>query len=176
MSDNAWLQQFTCRELPHLQECSSETAGRFALKKPDIGQGLQAACFLLCALVGLHVTFGLGETEFGGGWLTGPLLSMADNGVLLFIIAFVGTFFWPRIAAAVGLASTLLCLPLYSFLIAPVPFAQIFARGLQWKGQPTPGFHWETWPVIALFASALAIYVCVRRFAAKGGVRTPQRA
>jgi hypothetical protein len=89
------------------------------LKKPDSGHGPQAACFLLCALVGLHVTSGLGETEFGGGWLTGPLLSMADSGALLFILASVGTFFWPRIAAAVGLASTLLCLPLYSFFIAP---------------------------------------------------------
>jgi hypothetical protein len=53
---------------------------------------------------------------------------MADNGILLFIVAIVLTFSFPRVAAAIGLASSVLGAPLCAFFIAPVPFAQIFAR------------------------------------------------
>lgn len=146
------------------------------LRKPDVGQVFQAGCFLLCTSLALELTRGLDGTEFSGGWLTGPLLSMAVIATVLFILALILTFLFPRIAAAIGVASSLLCLPLYCFLIAPVPFAWVFARRHEFKVQPTPGFHWETWPVIALLASAIAIYVCIRCFAASGRVKTSQRA
>ncbi len=85
------------------------------LKKPDIQQFCQASSCLLCVLLDLRITTGLGESEFSGGWLTGPLLSMDDIGSALFILAIVLTFVVPRVAAVTGLASTLLCLPLYLF-------------------------------------------------------------
>lgn len=146
------------------------------MKKPDIGQAFQAGSFLFCAFLALRITSGLDGTEFSGGWLTGPLLSMADIGTVLFILALVLTFLFPRVAAAIGLASALLCLPLYCFFIAPVPFAQVFARGHEFSVQPAPGLHWHTWPVTALLGLAAAFYVCIRRFAAGGRMRTPQRA
>jgi hypothetical protein len=134
------------------------------LRKPDAGQAFQAGSFLLCVYLALQLTRGLDGTEFSGGWLTGPLLSMADSGTLLFILAIVLTILFPRVAAAIGLASSLLCVPLCCFFIAPLPFAHVFARGIEFSSQPTPGFHRRMWPVTTLVAVALASYLCIRRF------------
>lgn len=122
------------------------------------------------------MTAGAGGSEFSGGRLTGPLLSMADNGALLFILAFLLTFLFPRIAAAIGLLSSLLYLPLSCFFIAPVPFAQVFAPGGEFKVQPLPGFHWHTLPVTTLVGVALASCLCIRRFVASGQMPIPRRA
>jgi hypothetical protein len=111
-------------------------------RKPDILQVCQAGSFLLCACLAWQVTSGYEGTEFSGGWLTGPLLSMEEIGTVLFILAIVLTFVFPRVAAAIGLAASVLCLPLYFFFIAPVPFAQVFACGHEFKVEPVPGFHW----------------------------------
>jgi hypothetical protein len=139
--------------------------GTFSVKKPGLQQVYQAGSFLLCVFLGLQITDGLEGTEFSGGWLTGPLLAMEDIGTLLFVLAVVVTFVFPRIAAAIGLASSLLCLPLYFFFIAPIPFAQVFARGHEFKVQPAPGFHWHTLPLTGLLALAVMLYFCVRRLA-----------
>ena len=135
------------------------------MKRPNIAQTFQAGSLLLCVFLALQITSGLDGTEFSGGWVTGPLLSMADIGTLLFVLALVLTFLFPRVSAALGLASTLLCLPLYCFFIAPVPFAQAFASGHEFKVQPAPGFQWHTWPVTGLLALAVTIYLGIRRFA-----------
>jgi len=146
------------------------------MRRPDIEQVFQAGSFLLCVFLELQITSGLDGTEFSGGWLTGPLLSMADIGTLLFVLALVLTFLFPRVAAAIGLASSLLCLPLYCFFIAPVPFAQVFVRGHEFKVQPVQGFHWHTWPVTALLGVAVAVYACIRRLSHSRRVQIPQRA
>jgi hypothetical protein len=145
------------------------------LKRPDIEQAFQAGSFLLCAFLALQITRGLDGTEFSGGWLTGPLLSMADIGTL-FVLALVLTFSFPRVAAAIGLASSSLCFPLYCFFIAPVLFAQIFAGGHEFKVQPAPGFHWDTWPATALVGVAVAIYACIRCLSPSRRMQIPQRA
>ena len=133
------------------------------MKKPDIRQAIQSGGFVICAFLALQLADGLEGTEFSGGWLTGPLLSMADIGTVLFILAFILSWLFPRVAAGIGLASCLLCLPLDCFLIAPVPFAHVFAGGHEFKVQPAPGLHWNTWPVIALIALAVAICICICR-------------
>jgi hypothetical protein len=74
------------------------------MRKPDAWQAFQAISFLLCLCLALQVTSGLDGTEFSGGSLTGPLLSMADIGTLLFILALVLTFLFPRVAAAISRA------------------------------------------------------------------------
>ena len=153
-----------------------EGGGTLSLKNFDILQAFQAGSFLVCVSLAWQISSGYEGTEFSGGWLTGPLLSMEDVGIPLFIVAIVLTFVFPRVAAAIGLSASVLCLPLYLFFIAPLPFAEIFARGHEFMAPPTPGFHWETWPVIAVGASAIAIYVCIRRFGPKAVVRTSQRA
>jgi hypothetical protein len=105
-----------------------------------------------------------------------PLLSMAEIGTLLFVLALVLTFLFLRVAAAIGLASSLLCLPLYCFFIAPGPFAQVFAHGGEFDVQPAPGFHWQTWPVTALLGVAVAVYACIRRLSHSGRTQSSQRA
>lgn len=137
-------------------------------RKPNIGQAVQAGSFVACAILTLQLTDGLEGTEFSGGWLTGPLLSLADIGTALFILALILSFLFPRVAAGIGLASCLSCLPLYCFFIAPVPFAHVFARGHEFKVQPLPGLHWHIWPVTALIAVAVAMCICIRCLTASG--------
>lgn len=146
------------------------------MKKPDIQQVWQAGSLLLCVLLALRITNGLDGTEFSGGWLTGPLLSMEEIGAALFIVAVVLTFVFSRVAAVIGLASSVLCLPLYLFFIAPVSFGQIFARGHESSVQPAPGFHWHAWPVSGVLVLAVTLYVCIRRLVATNRKRLPQRA
>ncbi len=122
---------------------------------------------MLCVFLALQVTDGLDGTEFSGGWLTGPLLSMADVGMILFLVAIVTTFLFPRIAAGLGLVSSLFGLPLYCFFVSPLLFASVFARGHEFKVQPVAGFHWHLWPVSAILAVAIASYICIGRITAQ---------
>ena len=101
----------------------------------------QQVVLIIVCLVGVFVatrnTRGLEGTEFSEGWLTGPLLTMADIGTVLFLLALIVTYVYPRAAAAVGVASCLLCLPLYLYFTAPVPFNSVFGFGHQFQ-RPTP--------------------------------------
>lgn len=124
---------------------------------------LAAGC-LICVILALRNTKGLEGTEFSGGWLTGPLLSMADIGTVLFVAAFIVAFLLPRIAAGIALASSLLCSPLYLFFIAPVRFSQIFGSGHQFKAPPRADLHPDVWALAGLFILALTGYLCVRAF------------
>jgi hypothetical protein len=129
----------------------------------------------LCALLALQITGGHDGTEFSGVWLTGALLSMEDIGSSLFIIAVVLTFVFLRVAAVIGLASSVFCLPLYLCLVAPVPFAQIFARGHEFKIQSAPGFRWHRWPVTGALVLAVTLYVCIRRLVLLTGSKCHSR-
>jgi hypothetical protein len=147
------------------------------MKKPEMPQVWQATSCLLCVLFALKITDGLAGTEFSGGRLTGPLLSMADIGSFFFVLALVVTFVYPRVAAVVGLASSLLCLPLFLFFIAPVPFNQIFGFGHELKVQPSPASTGRIWTATGLLTLAVTSVLCVRRIAARSAPETlPQRA
>src|SRR6266704_4778095 len=86
----------------------------------------QAISCLLCIAVAWVRLDDLGAPEFSGGWLTGPLFTMADDGSVLFILAIVLTFFYRRIAAVIALMASLLFLPLYLYFVAPGPFRWVF--------------------------------------------------
>jgi hypothetical protein len=83
-------------------------------------QSFLAVSCVACVVIVLRNTKGLEGTEFSGGWLTGRLLSMADIGAVLFVLALIGTLWTPRIAEVLGLAASLLCVPLHLYLVAPV--------------------------------------------------------
>jgi hypothetical protein len=100
---------------------------------------------------------------------------MIDIGTVLFVLALIVTFVYPRIAGAIGLASSLLCLPLYLYSIAPVTFNQIFGFGHQFKVQPSGGFHWDRWPIAGVLTMAATIYVCLRGFAVTSRTQIPER-
>jgi hypothetical protein len=131
--------------------------------------------YLACVVVVLCNTNGLEGTEFSGGWLTGPLLSMADIGTVLFVLAFVVTFRTPRIAAALGIASSLLYLPLYLYFLAPVPFSEIFGWGHQFKVQPNEAFHWDPWATGGVLTIAVTTYGCLRGLAVTTGPRIQEQ-
>ena len=144
------------------------------MKKPGRQQlGLALSC-LVCVIVALRNTNGLEGTEFSGGWLTGPLLSMTDIGTVLFVLALIVTFLYPRIAGAIVLASSLLCLPLYLYFIVPVPFNKIFGFGHQFKVQPSGGFHWDRWAIAGVLTLAVTIYISLRGFAVTSRTQTPE--
>jgi hypothetical protein len=145
------------------------------MKKPGTHQVALALICLVGVFVALQNTRGLEGTEFSGGWLTGPLLSMADVGTALFLLALVVTFVFPRVAAAIGLASSLLCLPLYLYLTAPVQFNQIFGFGHELKVHPSAGFHWNRWAIAGVLTLAVTTYICLRGFAAASREQTPER-
>ena len=141
------------------------------MKKPGKQQLWLAVSCLVCVIVALRNTNGLEGTEFSGGWLTGPLLSMIDIGTLLFVLGLIVTFMYPRIAQAIALASSLLCLPLYLYFIAPVPFNQIFGFGHQFKVQPSGGLHWNGWAITGVVTLAVTAYVCLHGFAVTSRVQ-----
>ena len=120
-------------------------------------------------MVVLRNTSGLGESEFSGGSLTGPLLSMADVGALLFVLTAIVAFRYSRFAAIVGLASCVLCLPLYLFFIAPLPFNRIFGFGHEFKTQPIGGLNW--WAMGGVLTLAITAYICVTALRSPGGLR-----
>ena len=144
------------------------------MRKPGKQQLELALSCLVCVIVTLRNTNSLEGTEFSGGWLTGPLLSMTDIGIVLFVLALIVTFLYPRIAGAIGLASSLLCLPLYLYFIAPVPFNQIFGFGHQFKVQPSGGFHWDRWAIAGVLTLAVTIYMSLRGFAVTSRTQTPE--
>lgn len=86
---------------------------------------------------------------------------MADIGTVLFVLAFILAFLFPRIAAGIALVSSVLCLPLYLFFIAPLRFSQIFGSGHESKTQPRADFQVGVWALAGLFAIAVTGYLCV---------------
>ena len=131
------------------------------MKKPPKQQITLALSCLACAGVALRNTRGLEGTEFSGGWLTGPLLSMADVASVLFVLAVFVSFVYPRTAGATALVSSLLCLPLYLYFLASVPFNRIFGFGHELKVQPSAGFRWDAWALAGVLSLAITAYACV---------------
>jgi len=143
------------------------------MKTPGKQQIGLAICCVVCAFVALQNTGGLEGTESSGGWLTAPLLSMADIGSALFLLALIVTFLYPRVVGAIALVSSLLCLPLYLYFTAPVLFNRIFGFGHEFKVQPTGGFHWHRWVMAGVLTLAVTTYACLRSFAASNRKQIP---
>jgi hypothetical protein len=122
---------------------------------------LQAITCLLCVVVAWMRNFG---GEFAGGRVTGPLFSMFELGSVVFVLALLLTFVYPKIAAAIALAACLVSLPLYLFFIAPGPFRSVF------KGEYTVPLQaslvWDTWAIAGVLALAVVAYVSMRSFSA----------
>jgi len=124
-------------------------------------QLLQAVICLLCAAVAwVSPVADLEGTEFGGGRVTGPMLHMHDVGSVLFLLALLLTLVYPRVAAAIAIAASVLSLPLYLYFAAPGPFRWV-VRG-NWKTPLRANFEWHNWTIAGIVTLALATYVCIR--------------
>jgi hypothetical protein len=131
----------------------------------------QVATCLLCTAVAWRYESIIGPlegTEFGGGWLTGPLLHLYDIGAVLLFIALLLVFFFRRIAAVITILASLLCLPLYLYFTAPGPFRRIF-YWVYFESPIQSSFRWNTEAVVGILTLAIAAYVGFRSFLAARG-------
>lgn len=112
-----------------LYTATEQEHSRLSLRKLWINLRKQRLWQILAALASVafawKLTEGLRGTEFSGGRITGPLLNMVDLGSLSLIVSALALFRWPRIAAAVALAGSLLCLPISVYFVAPGPFRHV---------------------------------------------------
>jgi hypothetical protein len=132
------------------------------MKIPGKNEVWQAMSFLLCIVVAWVCLDDFGASEFRGGRITGPVFSMFDDAWLIFFFAILLTFVYPRVAAALAIAATLLCLPLYLYVIAPGPFRFIFPGN--WKSPLEANLAWNTWAIAGLLTLAAAVFISVRSF------------
>ena len=123
------------------------------------GKAYAGVC-VVCALVGGLFADPLGALEFGGGTVTGPLLSLHRFSLLLFVLSALTTFCLPRIAAAIGLCAVAASLPLYLFFLAPGLFRAVF--GGEWSVPPIGRFAWNAGAAAAIAASLFAAVTSVR--------------
>jgi hypothetical protein len=130
------------------------------MKKPGKNELWQAGSVLLCVILAWWNLDSFGASEFDGGRITCPLFSMFDNGSLLLALACLVTFFYPRIAAVIALAASLLCLPLYLYFVAPGPFRSVF------KGEYSVPLHtyfeWNNWAIAGILSLVCAAFVSSR--------------
>jgi hypothetical protein len=130
------------------------------MEKPSKQKVFQAiACLLCVAVLWIHLN-DFGASEFGRGRLTGRLFTLADYSSVLFLAAFLLTFFLPRVAAAVVWTASLLCLPFYLYMLLPEPYRLAF------KGEYSVPLQkpivWNNWAVAGTLSVFLAAVVSVR--------------
>jgi hypothetical protein len=107
------------------------------------------ACFACAVVLWIHLN-DFGASEFSGGRLTAPLTRMAEMGSLLFVIALLLTFPHRRFAATIALAATLLCLPLYLYVLMPGLYGWIL-KG-EYSVTIDRPFHWNNWAVVGILS------------------------
>ena len=122
----------------------------------------QALACLACVVVLWVRVDGFGASEFGGGWLTGALLRMADLGALFFLAALVLTFFLRRAAATIALMAALLCLPFYLYILMPGPYRSLF-KG-EYSVPLNRPFYWDTWAAVGVFSLLLVAVPSLRSY------------
>jgi hypothetical protein len=122
--------------------------------KGKLGQALVS---MICLLLAWKMTDGLEGSEFGGGTITGPVLSMVDAAILFFLLSLLLVFWLRRASALLTGVGCLLCLPLNLPLLAPGPFRRI-ALG-QWSVALQSNFVLSRWTLG--WALALLLGICI---------------
>ncbi len=130
------------------------------MTKHRIHQFTQSAWCLICAMAVWRYAYSLEGTEFSGGRLTGLLLDMKDAGGLLFILACAMMFFYRRIAAAIAILASLLCLPLYLYFVAPGSFRWLF--GGEYSVPLRASFVWDAWTILWITLLAITTFVALK--------------
>jgi hypothetical protein len=130
------------------------------LSKQKVWQA--AACLACVGLLWISLEGELGHSEFSGGSLTGKLFAMADFGFLFFLVALLLTIFHPRVAAALVLAATLLCLPFYFYILMPGPYRRMF-KGEYSVPLERP-FVWDNWAVVGVLSLVIAAFLSLHSF------------
>jgi hypothetical protein len=132
------------------------------MRKPSKGKAMQALACLACLVVLWVRVADFGASEFSGGWLTGPLLRMADLGAVFFLVALVLIFFLRRAAAIIALAAALFCLPFYLYILMPGPYRWIFKGG--YSVPLNRSFHWDAWAAVGVFSLLFVAVLTLRSY------------
>jgi hypothetical protein len=128
-----------------------------------------AVICVVCAVVGGLFASPLEASEFSGGTVTGPLLSVHSFSLLLFLLSALVTFFLPRIAAAMSLCAVAASLPLYLFFLAPGLLRAVF--GGEWSVPAIGLFAWNAGAAAAIAVSLFVAVTSVRSLRARRALR-----
>lgn len=132
---------------------------------------MQIVSFLACAATGWVTSETVATTEFSGGRVTGPLLTLQDSGLYLFLAAVLLTFLSRRLAAGIALIASLVSLPFYLYFVVPGLFRFLF------KGEYSVPLRayivWDGSAIAGILTLALAGYVCLHSFLSMNGAELP---
>lgn len=90
-----------------------------------------------------------------------PLAGNQILATLLYLLALILTFKYPRLASISALIACFFSLPIYLYLVFPRPFRQA------WPGQwsvpyiPPEKFEWDGWWITGILVTTLVALVCV---------------
>jgi len=110
---------------------------------------------LLASWLSLRNTNSLDGSEFSGGRLTGPILTMCEIAIIVFVVGIVLAYPFPRIASVTSLLASLLSLPFLLYWIAPRPVRSIY-KG-EYSVPLQSNFVWNKWSL----GTAVAILIVV---------------
>ncbi len=96
--------------------------------------------------------------DFNGGAFTCPLLILNTFGCRLFATAMILSLIDRCLAAIGGLVASLLCFPLYFFLVAPGIFRYLFPDAF-WRHSQT-NFYWDKWAIGGILLLGTTGLVC----------------
>jgi uncharacterized membrane protein len=133
------------------------------MSKPGKNELWQAASFVLCVAVSWTQADRVDGTEFVGARVTGPIFSLFESGMLIFVLAIVLTFVYRWIAAVAGIVASLVCFPFYLYFLLPGPFRSVF-RGI-YSVPLQSNFVWDNGMIAGALALALAVFVSTRSLA-----------
>lgn len=135
------------------------------MRKPGKQELGQATSFLLCVILVGQLIDRLGNSEFGGGYVSGRIFYLADRGCVLLLLALLLTFVFWRAAAWLFLAASLLCWPLYLYVMFPGVARWMIRKlvpSVTWENALVANVIWDKWLIVGILALILAMYVCVR--------------
>jgi len=113
------------------------------------------AC-VLCAIIGWYFAAPLDGTEFSGGSVTGPLLTLHAVSGVLFLLSAAAIAAYPPAAIAIGVIAAVLSLPLYAYFTVPGVFRSVF-RGEYSVASPA-AFVWNGWALAGVAAACAATF------------------
>jgi hypothetical protein len=125
----------------------------------------QAAICLVCLVLVVRELDVAGPTEFSGGHITGPLFRLADYGWLLFLFGFLISIKYHRIAAVASLLGSLLCFPIFSFILFPGYVNSKFHA--QSSIPLEPNVIWHSRSVLMMLGLAIVFYLSIRTLLAQ---------
>jgi hypothetical protein len=118
-----------------------------------------ASVLLLAAWLTLRNTRVVDGTEFRGGRLTGPILTMCEIAIIVFVVGIVLAYPFPRISSVISLLASLLCTPFLLYFIAPGPFRAVF-RG-EYSVPLQSNFVWGKWSLAPAIAILMVVTISV---------------